>query len=311
MDRLLETYTYVSNLYDNLILIVNIEKGIIDRVVNNSTIVATNISYKEFSEMFMEYYNLDEDSKDKIIRFFDGFNPSREHFVINPNFKNKNGETVRLELRGYKYDSSNAILSFTPRDTQESGQFDDLTKILTRDGIQPMIHEFIESSNPFALIFLDIDDFDDFNDKYGKIYGDIVLLEVSAVIKDFIKSDGYVARIGADRFLILIKIEDDFDYIHTLCTALRNTVISMTNHNIKQAQITATIGCATFPHDGLTYEEIYQKAYLALERGKKKGKNCFIIYTAKKCGIPDKLVVAEKRSLESNKANNFNIISGI
>ena len=310
MEELNKTYKRILHLYNNLVVCIDLSDKKVKSVLVGSTEMHRDITYKEFISFFSKYYNLDDISKGKIDRFITNLKPAKEPFTVFPTFNTVHEEELKIEVLGYQYNDKEMVLSFNHK-LENLDNFDSLTKIYTKSGIKPIIDGKLEAGSPFALILLDIDHFAEFNDTYGKIYGDIILLEVSAVIKDYIKNNGYVARIAGDRFLIVINIEDDFDFIHTLCTEFRNTVMNLTNHNIKQAKITTTIGCATFPHDATDYDTLFKKAKLALARGKNKGRNCFVIYTEKKCGTIENHKFEEDILISSNKENMFNIISGV
>ena len=54
-----------------------------------------------------------------------------------------------------------------------------------------------------AVIFLDVDDFKEINDRFGHIAGDACLLRVAAALKNTFRSDDTLFRLGGDEFLVI------------------------------------------------------------------------------------------------------------
>lgn len=70
----------------------------------------------------------------------------------------------------------------------------------------------IESGRPFALAYLDIDNFKSFNDRYGYGRGDEVLgvtcRIVTTVVGELDESEGFVGHVGGDDFVVMSRPED-------------------------------------------------------------------------------------------------------
>jgi diguanylate cyclase (GGDEF)-like protein len=77
-------------------------------------------------------------------------------------------------------------------------------------GNTSILHETtrrIESGQPFALAYLDIDNFKSFNDRYGYGRGDEVLVVtcrlLTTVVNEQVGSDGFVGHVGGDDFVFM------------------------------------------------------------------------------------------------------------
>jgi diguanylate cyclase (GGDEF)-like protein len=61
----------------------------------------------------------------------------------------------------------------------------------------------LESAPPGAVLYCDLDDFKPVNDAHGHAAGDAVLREIASRLRDAVRNDDLVARIGGDEFAVL------------------------------------------------------------------------------------------------------------
>ncbi len=97
----------------------------------------------------------------------------------------------------------------------EKAYTDPLTGLLRRDYFDKLSLEHLRNmkyshySEPFSLVFCDLDNFKQINDKYGHLVGDEVLKTVSNSIKKAIRKNDYACRYGGDEFLLGLKCCDE------------------------------------------------------------------------------------------------------
>ena len=309
----MQNYDEVLKLYDSMIVFVDTKNRLVTTVLNGSIEIAKDIQFHDFSLLFASTYNYTDETVSKMDRFLTNLKiTSNAPFEFVAKYENKSLEFVTTIIRGKAIDESNIILSFKAQEESLSRKTDGLTKALSKHDLKQIINKSIKNNTPFVLLLFDIDSFATFNEKYGRFFGDIILVETAASIRKYLKNTGYIARESGDRFLIYMEAKDDYEYIHNEIAKFRNSVMEATSHNIKRENITATIGCCSFPSDGNTFDELYLKSYLALQRGKKKGRNCFIIYLENKCGSIEGVTLPEtKFDYSSNIATHFNIVAGV
>ncbi len=179
---------------------------------------------------------------------------------------------------------------------------DPLTNVYQKDTFNNYINELIDKKvENFALCILDIDNFKSINDNFGHLIGDEILVSVAQVIKNNI-SNGIVARFGGDEFEFCLTnisaYQDVWNVLYKICHELKN----ITSNLKEPIDVTATIGCARYGIDSLSFDGLFDCADRALYRGKRKGKNCFIIYDQ----IKHTNIVASKVHSQIEELNSSN-----
>jgi diguanylate cyclase (GGDEF)-like protein len=86
---------------------------------------------------------------------------------------------------------------------------DELTDISNRRGFmtlaQHSINLAVRQIAPLILVFIDLDQFKNINDKFGHAAGDKVLVDFAALMKKSFRSSDVFARIGGDEFAVLMS----------------------------------------------------------------------------------------------------------
>ncbi|WP_372965544.1 diguanylate cyclase domain-containing protein [Marinobacter sp.] len=155
--------------------------------------------------------------------------------------------------------------------------FDRLTGLPNRaaldNHLDQAIHEARRGNGQFAVMFIDLDKFKPVNDTFGHQAGDELLLAVAQRLKHSIRNTDVVGRRGGDEFVIItapINSEDKARHIAKKVLQVLNEPFHVQNHNI---QISASIGVALFPDDGITAEDLLKKADTAMYEVKNSGRN--------------------------------------
>ncbi len=299
-------------LYDNIIFDINLSTHKIEFVIKKDKTVGTNLSYEEFADLFLNTLKITHSGKEKLVRFLNNLNPSTAPFELPVDYVSESGAPVRLLYKGYRYNETNVLFAVSVNDESQNDELDPLTKSYSKSFIIEKIKEAIDSKKEFSLMIMDIDNFKLFNDTYGHMFGDIVLVETVASVNNVIAKNGFISRIGGDEFLILYYVDNDYDHVHYACKIIRDSITELSKNNVKQAEITATIGCSSYPLDGDNYDVLFKKADKALYRGKKKGRNCFIIYDVNKCGEINENDDNKEKTIDRlfSASANYNIIAG-
>ena len=150
---------------------------------------------------------------------------------------------------------------------------DPLTKIYNRlkfDNIfASEIMRVQRYETPLSLIIFDIDDFKQINDTYGHNVGDNVLIELTRVVSNNIRTTDIFARWGGEEFVILTP-NTDMDHAKELAERLR---VAIEDSIFKEAStVTCSFGVAEFRENDTT-DTLSKRADDALYEAKKSGKN--------------------------------------
>ncbi|MFT6926740.1 MAG: diguanylate cyclase (GGDEF)-like protein [Psychromonas sp.] len=143
---------------------------------------------------------------------------------------------------------------------------DKLSDLIAR----PSIHNF-------ALLGLDLDGFKEINDTMGHDSGDILLIAVSKRIEGMLPDSALIGRLGGDEFIVLIENIENIENKKIVEQLAKNIQAIIADSFIIKGQkvyVTASIGIAIFPDDGLTVESIVKHADLAMYKSKNNGRNC-------------------------------------
>jgi diguanylate cyclase (GGDEF)-like protein len=127
---------------------------------------------------------------------------------------------------------------------------------------------------PLSLIMVDIDWFKKLNDSYGHEVGNIVLQQLSKVIKSCIRDVDIFARYGGEEFAIILPQTPQSEAVHIgerIREQVENETIQIDED--KQTKITVSVGISSFPENGKSQEELVSIADQALYRAKGEGRN--------------------------------------
>ncbi|MBI4652532.1 diguanylate cyclase [Candidatus Desantisbacteria bacterium] len=171
----------------------------------------------------------------------------------------------------------------------ELSRIDGLTEIFNQRHFNEILSVELNRSGRFkhhlSLLLIDIDDFKLINDSYGHLTGDKILKKFSKILLENVRTIDFVCRYGGDEFAIVLP-ETSKEGAYNLSRRLRGS-ISKNNFDVvkeKGINFQSCIGISTFPQDGKTKEELFEKADRALYDAKKLGKGhiCFFSHDENK-----------------------------
>jgi len=127
-----------------------------------------------------------------------------------------------------------------------------------------------------AVMFLDLDKFKSVNDALGHEVGDQLLKETAVRLQASVpRESDSVARIGGDEFLILlarIQSRKDAESVAQRMLEAIGQAFQIDPHTVR---VSASIGIAIFPWDGMDEKELIKNSDTAMYRAKEAGHNCY------------------------------------
>ena len=126
---------------------------------------------------------------------------------------------------------------------------------------------------PLSVMFMDIDNLKDINDKYGHSIGDYALKEVGIAIKSCVRNEmDWAARYGGDEFIICLN-NANYKEVEMIADRIRDSIskISVPTDG-EEIHLTVSIGIHTMKDSKLTAEELIREADRKMYEAKKASK---------------------------------------
>ena len=159
-------------------------------------------------------------------------------------------------------------------EVEEKARKDELTGLLNRRSLDELIASEVSRHSRYggilSIIILDLDSFKLFNDTYGHLAGDKLLHQIGSVMKKSIRGSDQAFRYGGDEFAILLP-NTPLDAAIQVSDRVRKKIAA----DIESGHIpvTASLGLASWPADGISATEVIAAADSALYLAKRTGGN--------------------------------------
>lgn len=177
----------------------------------------------------------------------------------------------------------------------ERASYDSLTGLYNRESIERTIDNEIELINvrksEVAILFIDVDDFKIYNDKYSHATGDQVLKFVANTINFVIKGFGTAGRYGGDEFVACVRNIETNEPTRVARDILSGLKEGFTSDNGDKLSVNASIGISIIKDSSMPVDEIIGMADDAMYKIKKNGKSNFGILNKElvEKPVPDKV----------------------
>lgn len=165
------------------------------------------------------------------------------------------------------------------RKFQRFAYTDSLTGLHNRGWLDDMFAREVSRTErdnlPLCLIMIDVDHFKRFNDEYGHLAGDEVLVKVGEHIRKPLRPNDLVARFGGEEFSVLLP-ETKIEHAMIIAERLRENVCNapagvFEGHTLPQ--ITISLGVTEYK-PSYTLETMIASADIAMYKAKQNGRNC-------------------------------------
>ncbi|MDB5029041.1 MAG: hypothetical protein JWO66_2730, partial [Candidatus Eremiobacteraeota bacterium] len=152
--------------------------------------------------------------------------------------------------------------------------YDELTGLSNRNHLEERLRALVSAPNSdkhFALLFFNIDNFKEVNDRFGHAAADRLLTEVAARLTAGVGPDDTVARFSGDEFVVVAPSLAAADDAGALAEALREALSAPFGLLEGSVRIAASVGIAMFPDDGASAEAVLDNADAAARQAKRTG----------------------------------------
>ncbi|CAG0988434.1 hypothetical protein ANRL2_02999, partial [Anaerolineae bacterium] len=140
------------------------------------------------------------------------------------------------------------------REIEKLSITDPLTGVYNRRRFVEVVDDEFRSAMRYkynlGVIMLDVDDFKSINDTYGHHYGDVVLTELSRLIKDRTRTTDVWARYGGEEFVGLATHSSP-EGMFILAEKLRKSVEDHEFPGLQGRKVTISVGVSCYPSEGI------------------------------------------------------------
>jgi diguanylate cyclase (GGDEF)-like protein/PAS domain S-box-containing protein len=194
----------------------------------------------------------------------------------------ENRYTPVRDPRGRLIEIEGMIIDITERKAAEEriaqmARTDGLTGLANRGTfIEQLRQSFAAArrgSNPFAIMYLDLDHFKTINDTLGHQTGDGLLREVAARLKSCARESDVIARLGGDEFAVLQTEMIEPANAGTLAASIQSTLSRPYLIDGNELHVTTSIGICPYVAGSAGPDAMLAQADLALYRSKEEGRN--------------------------------------
>ncbi len=208
---------------------------------------------------------------------------SAEHHAFTPNFvgilqRLASNVSISLELFDHAAERERA-----EEQIRFLASHDSLTKLPNRPSFNQLLAFSIKNAARYerkcAIFFIDLDRFKLINDSLGHAAGDALLIEMAKRLRNVVRASDVVARLGGDEFMVLLTEINHSDQAQAVAQNLLSTFSTPLELSGHECRITASIGIAIYPDDGLDEQTLMKNADIAMYFAKAEGKNDVRFYS--------------------------------
>ncbi|MGE8498021.1 MAG: putative bifunctional diguanylate cyclase/phosphodiesterase [Pseudomonas sp.] len=185
---------------------------------------------------------------------------------------------ARLEARTSELSNS---LEEANQELTQLALHDTLTRLpnrlLLEDRIEQSMLKVSRNGGHFALMFMDLDGFKPINDAFGHHVGDLLLREVGQRLRDNLRAQDTLARVGGDEFVLLAELTDPNDAAN-VAGQIVNLIGQPFLVGDHQLRVSTSVGIALYPGDGNDQQTLLMNADAAMYHAKSAGKNGYSFF---------------------------------
>src|SRR5690554_43974 len=131
---------------------------------------------------------------------------------------------------------------------------------LFQDRVKVALSSALRENQNLAILYLDLNDFKQVNDRFGHQAGDSLLRAVATRLTECLRESDTVARMGGDEFTVLLPKIQGASGVSCVIARIRTALALPFEALNEPLTISASIGCALYPEQGQNYDELLRHA---------------------------------------------------
>jgi diguanylate cyclase (GGDEF)-like protein/PAS domain S-box-containing protein len=154
---------------------------------------------------------------------------------------------------------------------------DQLTGLPNRHYISAFLPGAIESAKTagsiIGIVFIDLDRFKNINDTQGHETGDKLLQVVAQRLRECVRDNDVVVRMGGDEFVIIFRNIKSYEEVSRSANRIIESLSEPVIIEERQLQTSASVGISIYPRDGSNMMELLKHSDTAMYQAKDRGRN--------------------------------------
>ena len=189
---------------------------------------------------------------------------------------------------------------------------DSLTRLpnraLLEDRLTAALARSRREENSTAVVSLDLDGFKDVNSALGHAAGDRLLIEIARRCAAVVRESDTIGRSGGDEFMIVVPGFSDAEDPGMLAHRIRSAIVEPIMLDEQEVCVTASLGIAVYPGDGMDAGELTLHANGAMHRAETLGGNRVEFFNADLRGVVQHRVKIEARLREALREDRLFVV---
>ncbi len=182
---------------------------------------------------------------------------------------------------------------------------DSLTGALNRSALEKAVDQMSSGCDAHTFIMLDIDGFKRLNDTFGHIMGDRMLVDIVHKLRQGLRKEDVIGRLGGDEFMICLNNVSDPEVIDRLA----KHICVLTRHSLPNGMyISASLGIAVSPRHGIGFREIYRNTDIAMYTTKRNGGDGYTVFQPEMIDCSRSEKEHETPDINGDKSFDFNAL---
>ncbi|WP_372767443.1 diguanylate cyclase domain-containing protein [Pseudoalteromonas sp.] len=157
---------------------------------------------------------------------------------------------------------------------EKQRQVDPLTGLYKETYMAEKAAVWVEQGKSICAIAIDIDDFNDFNEKYGQAVGDVVIGKVAKKIRSYVQDSGLPIRTKGKEFIILlpdVSLQTAKEIAERMRTGVEKLKFISSRSGRRLPTLTISLGISELGNNNLN--QLTAAARHSVARAKLQGKN--------------------------------------